>query len=431
MEDEGVEYRVLSGKDLMRRQQANVQQVREVLSISEAFARTLLRHYKWDSEKLIEQFFELGKEIIYKRAGVAGVIKSSVTGTFTCPLCFNDVDSADTLKLSCGHHFCNECWQTYIKMRIKEGQSKQLYCMGLCPDSKPCTALFDDSKLPMFVDKDTLDKYVKVMMNSYVDDNPSARWCVSAPFCGHCIELVTFRQAVEVQCECGLEFCFKCGEAPHTPASCEMQVQWKSSGDSETANWFKSHTKPCPKCHNLIERRDGCNLMTCRCGQYFCWLCGAPTGFAHDWTKIENHECGRYKEDTDKAATAAQNSLQRYMFYYERFSAHDSTRQMVKQMEDLLEQRRRDIRAKGIEPGHFITILEDAHVVIVKERSKVVCDVWPPPGAPSAHATAGTPHACVVVRVCVLHVLWCHTRQGGRGDAHHTQEPLRGLPDPG
>eukprot|EP01105_Mastigella_eilhardi_P011214 TRINITY_DN2594_c0_g1_i7.p2 TRINITY_DN2594_c0_g1~~TRINITY_DN2594_c0_g1_i7.p2 ORF type:complete len:218 (-),score=55.03 TRINITY_DN2594_c0_g1_i7:113-766(-) len=108
--------------------------------------------------------------------------------------------------------------------------------------------------------------------------------------------------------------------------------------------------------------------MTCRCGQYFCWLCGAPTGFAHDWTKIENHECGRYKEDTDKAATAAQNSLQRYMFYYERFSAHDSTRQMVKQMEDLLEQRRRDIRAKGIEPGHFITILEDAHVVIVKAR---------------------------------------------------------------
>lgn len=49
-------------------------------------------------------------------------------------------------------------------------------------------------------------------------------------------------------------------------------------------------------------------------------LCGAPTGFQHTWTSIEGHECGRYKEEVDKAADSAQQALKRYMFYFERLA---------------------------------------------------------------------------------------------------------------
>jgi hypothetical protein len=40
--------------------------------------------------------------------------------------------------------------------------------------------------------------------------------------------------------------------------------KWKESTD----------TAACPKCRSLIERREGCNHMVCRCKHEFCWLCG-------------------------------------------------------------------------------------------------------------------------------------------------------------
>ena len=49
-----------------------------------------------------------------------------------------------------------------------------------------------------------------------------------------------------------------------------------------------------------------CNLVVCRCGQAFCWLCGQGTGRAHTWTNIEGHSCGAYKEEAEARASEAQ-----------------------------------------------------------------------------------------------------------------------------
>lgn len=48
-----------------------------------------------------------------------------------------------------------------------------------------------------------------------------------------------------------------------------------------------------------------CNLVLCRCGQAFCWLCGQATGRAHTWTNIEGHSCGAYKEEAEARANEA------------------------------------------------------------------------------------------------------------------------------
>ena len=40
--------------------------------------------------------------------------------------------------------------------------------------------------------------------------------------------------------------------------------------------------KKCPSCKVQIEKNGGCNRMTCRCGQMFCWICGTKvTGYGH------------------------------------------------------------------------------------------------------------------------------------------------------
>lgn len=75
---------------------------------------------------------------------------------------------------------------------------------------------------------------------------------------------------------------------------------------SETNSWLHANTKPCPKCAKPVEKAGGCNLVLCRCGQAFCWLCGQGTGRAHTWTSIEGHSCGAYREAAETRANEAQ-----------------------------------------------------------------------------------------------------------------------------
>lgn len=34
--------------------------------------------------------------------------------------------------------------------------------------------------------------------------------------------------------------------------------------------------KQCPKCRRWVEKTQGCDHMTCRCGGEFCYKCGGP-----------------------------------------------------------------------------------------------------------------------------------------------------------
>lgn len=39
-------------------------------------------------------------------------------------------------------------------------------------------------------------------------------------------------------------------------------------------NWLKENARPCPTCHVIVSRSEGCNHMTCVCGTRFCYACG-------------------------------------------------------------------------------------------------------------------------------------------------------------
>ena len=101
-------------------------------------------------------------------------------------------------------------------------------------------------------------------------------------------------------CQSGTEavrahrFCFRCGEAPHWPISCQLLEQWKDTvrehidevgGEEDEGQtyeevshklWLKANTRPCPKCNAPIQKDEGCNHMTCSnplCKHEFCWIC--------------------------------------------------------------------------------------------------------------------------------------------------------------
>ncbi|ELR17896.1 IBR domain containing protein [Acanthamoeba castellanii str. Neff] len=346
-------YKIIAFEDIISSQQTKAEKIHEVLGIANSFARILLVHYGWDEERLLSDFFERGIDYVYKSAGVvapkenedeeAGADKApSDAGDddlnpsakcrkkeVACESCMDDVLEDNTTKLACGHRFCNDCYQTYVAMKINEGQANAITCMAY-----KCNTKLDETLIPKLVDDPlVLKKYHKTLAESYVNDNPLVKWCTSTPHCGNAVEVLWGKQ-VEVQCCCHHRFCFNCLKDPHSPVPCKMVNQWmeKCEGEGETFKYISANTKDCPKCGSPVEKNGGCNLMTCRCGTFFCWLCGAQTGSAHTWEKIAGHSCGKYKEEKEKNADDARVSLQRYMHYYERYKAHNDSSMLEAQM---------------------------------------------------------------------------------------------------
>lgn len=42
-------------------------------------------------------------------------------------------------------------------------------------------------------------------------------------------------------------------------------------------DWLRTNARPCPSCHVIVSRSEGCNTMTCVCGTRFCYKCGFKT----------------------------------------------------------------------------------------------------------------------------------------------------------
>ncbi|PIN22131.1 putative E3 ubiquitin ligase [Handroanthus impetiginosus] len=347
--------KVITKESLLAAQRVDLQRVMDLLSVREHHARTLLIHFRWDVEKLIAVYVEKGKAAMCAEAGVTLVELVDLdppdsTSILTCNICMDDVPAKDVTLMDCGHSFCNNCWTEHFVVKINEGQSRRIRCMA-----HKCNAICDEAiirKLVSVRHPDLAEKFDRFLLESYIEDNKMVKWCPSIPHCGNAIR-VENDEFCEVECSCGLQFCFSCVSEAHSPCSCLMWELWskKCRDESETVNWITVHTKPCPKCHKPVEKNGGCNLVSCICGQAFCWLCGVATGRDHTWSHIANHSCGRYKEDKEKKAERAKRDLYRYMHYHNRYKAHiDSSKQesrlreTIKQKVSRLEARELNLR---------------------------------------------------------------------------------------
>lgn len=332
---------VIDKAKLVYVQDQSLAAVQGILGCSRDTARKLLTYFQWDKEALFGTLADRSEEAVYQAAGVTSKSQEATadvvtSGGIECGCCFSDVPVTEATTMECGHAYCNDCWHQHFKVQITEGNSRRLLCMAV-----KCGAICDDQQVRQLLQQETklLDKYEQKLLDSYIEDNKSVKWCPSVPHCGCAIQVDGDLQCEPV-CQCGLKFCFQCALDPHSPCTCEMWKQWqrKCSDDSETANWLNTNTKPCPKCQNQVEKNGGCNLVVCRCGQAFCWLCGASTGRSHTWETISGHSCGRYKEDADKKINEAQRNLQRYMHYNGRWEAHVASQKLeTKQVDEIKE----------------------------------------------------------------------------------------------
>ncbi|KAL6867566.1 hypothetical protein ACP4OV_015590 [Aristida adscensionis] len=330
---------VITRESLLAAQREDLRKVIELLGLKEHHARTLLIHYRWDVERIFELLDQKGRDRLFTEAGIplqyannAG-LPSSVE--LTCNVCYEDVSPADASKMDCGHNYCNDCWTEYFIVKINEGQSRRVRCMA-----PKCNAICDEAIIRKLVTArrpDIAERFERFLLESYIEDNDTVKWCPSIPHCGNAIR-VKGDIYCEVECTCGCQFCFNCSLQAHSPCSCMMWELWikKCRDESETVNWITVNTKPCPRCHKPVEKNGGCNLVACICGQAFCWLCGGATGKDHTWSSISGHSCGRFTEDQTKKTEQARRDLYRYTHYHNRYKAHtDSLKQEAKLKRDI------------------------------------------------------------------------------------------------
>jgi hypothetical protein len=60
----------------------------------------------------------------------------------------------------------------------------------------------------------------------------------------------------------------------HTNANYLKHLKHAVQKDKNLSTWLKAHAVPCPDCHVIVSRSQGCDVMTCVCGTKFCYACG-------------------------------------------------------------------------------------------------------------------------------------------------------------
>ncbi|XP_059455453.1 probable E3 ubiquitin-protein ligase ARI1 [Corylus avellana] len=338
----GPSSEVITKESLLAAQREDLRRIMDLLSLKEHLARTLLIHYRWDVDKVIVVLVEKGKDKLYAEAGVTvsehDNLSSELSSMVMCIICIEEVSASEVTTMDCGHCFCNNCWTEHFIVKINEGQSRRIRCMEY-----NCYAICDEAKIRSLVsarDPNLSEKFDRFLLESYIEDNKRVKWCPSVPHCGNAIRIKD-DEFCEVECACGLQFCFNCLSEAHSPCSCLMWELWtkKCQDESETVNWITVHTKPCPNCHKLVHKDGGCNLVCCVCGQAFCWLCGGPTGKEHTWTSISGHSCGQYKEDQGKKTERAKMDLLRYIHYHNLFKAHTDSFKREAELKETIQEK--------------------------------------------------------------------------------------------
>lgn len=306
----------------------------------------MLQYKNWEVDKLINDYFD-DKSKLYEECGIVDNPKNKLTERkdFSCLVCCDSYSEVKTYSLTCGHAYCINCYRAYIRANLHLGSLIRCIdekCNFTIPhvDLEEIISQQENESKSIVVEKSlNCNTLLRYNARIYIERHKlSLKWC-PAPDCDNLTQLL---QAYDppgerdndishipiVKCAENHEFCYECQYENHLPCPCWIVKIWvkKCNDDSATVNWIQANTQSCPKCDSVIEKNGGCNHMVCsKCRYEFCWIC------SKDWAEhgTSYYRCNRFDPnetaETERFKTSKRLSLQRYLHFYTRFSAHQSS----------------------------------------------------------------------------------------------------------
>ncbi|KAI8549748.1 hypothetical protein RHMOL_Rhmol06G0049500 [Rhododendron molle] len=302
--EEASSSQVITKDSLLAAQRDDLQKVMDLLSVKDHHARTLLIHYRWDVDKVFTVFVEMGKEWLFKEAGVTVAEHNdlypvhSSSGDVRCDICMEDKPANGTTTMDCGHCFCNECWTEHFIVKIKEGQSRRIRCMA-----HKCNTICDEGKIRNLVcttHPDLAEKFDRFLLESYIEDNEMVKWCPSVPHCGNAIRVEKDKYR---ECGWGLHAFLLLDSL--LEVYCLSILLFIDAVVLLLVIFYLMDNKTSEKQQNTINK--------------------LATGSAHTWDSIQDHSCGRYTEEQEKNLELAKKYLWRYIHYHNRYKAHSDS----------------------------------------------------------------------------------------------------------
>ncbi|EON65400.1 hypothetical protein W97_04638 [Coniosporium apollinis CBS 100218] len=182
-----------------------------------------------------------------------------------CVVCLaDDILSNRAARLSCGHRMCHAC----LKRQFTLSASDPQHMPPRCCTSKP---------IPLrHVDRLFDDKF-KIMWNTkYEEYTTKNRIYCPTRGCGQWIDPSNIRMDTAAGRKCGkcskckTKVCVLCNGKWHTRKECPRDEETKKFVEIAKENGWRR----CYNCKAMVELKEGCNHMTCRCTAQFCMLCG-------------------------------------------------------------------------------------------------------------------------------------------------------------
>ncbi|WJX86637.1 RBR-type E3 ubiquitin transferase [Trifolium repens] len=160
--------------------------------------------------------------------------------------------------------------------------------MVKCLDPK-CNGILDPCDCISIIPKDVYERWETALVENLVLGSQKF-YCpfndCSAMLVNDGNEVITVLKCPH----CHRFFCAQCKVSWHAGFDCrgfrslENGKPWWESDLLAVQLAKKNKWKRCSKCSFYVERREGCNLITCRCGHKFCYVCGS------NW-KQSHYEC--------------------------------------------------------------------------------------------------------------------------------------------
>ncbi|ESO82483.1 hypothetical protein LOTGIDRAFT_134513 [Lottia gigantea] len=378
------EYCGLRAQDLQEAKDQLLVETADMLSVPLFTAEALLRNHEWSREALLEAWMTNPVHCCVK-SGVTtpSTIYSDVpevqeelssplpspskplpTGLESlCDICTClYTPTEDSVQIVCEHHFCTECWERYLNLKIQEGDAHHITCPAY-----DCPMLVPVDIIERIVSRPMARRYLQFDIQAFVESNPDMKWC-PYPGCGRAVKLpdldgsaasnaghprIPTDTSRAVDCGNGHYFCWECLNEAHEPCSCDNWKKWyekvaevkpeqMSGTEIETESaanclWLVTNSKPCPNCKSPIQKNEGCNHMKCsKCKHDFCWVC-LEQWKRHNSSTGGYFKCNRYEvvkkveEKTSQVLTEAEEKnqrmqeLNRFVHYYTRFKNHENS----------------------------------------------------------------------------------------------------------
>lgn len=145
-----VDFTVFSDEQIRKSQQNQVEEVSSILGLPGEQCAILLRHFKWQKDRLIEKYMDAGEEVL-EEAGLGQNYDSlprleKVRG-FVCDICCDDERGLETYAMKCNHRYCVNCFRQYLESKIKdEGEATRIQC-----PSEGCSRIVDSKTVDLLV----------------------------------------------------------------------------------------------------------------------------------------------------------------------------------------------------------------------------------------------------------------------------------------